>query len=105
MPQKKTSELAQVAAECVLKIGKSNNVVQRKEAMQTELTAHFGLVGMFFTTNERYAQPFPREEDYIPEFPESSDEAEEAVVLVDAEGEQLPAVEIAAQAVAREAAA
>jgi hypothetical protein len=73
--------------------------------MQTELTAHFGLVGMFFTTNERYVQPFPREEDYIPEFPESGDEAEEPVVLVDAEGEQLPAVEIAAQAVAREAAA
>jgi hypothetical protein len=52
--------------------------------MQTELkTAQFGLVGKFFTTNERYVQPFPREEDYIPEFPESDDEAEEAVVLVD----------------------
>jgi hypothetical protein len=89
----------------VLKIGKNNNVVQWKEAMQTALTAQFGLVGMFFATNERYVQPFPREEDYIPEFPESDDEVEEEVVLVDAEGEQLPAVEIAAQAVAREAAA
>jgi hypothetical protein len=105
MPQKKASELAQDAAECVLKIGKNNNVVQWKEAMQTELTAQFGLVGIFFTTNERYVQPFPREEDCIPESPESGDEAEEAVVLVDAEGEQLPAVEIAVQAVAREAAA
>jgi hypothetical protein len=106
MPQKKASELAQDAAECVLKIGKNNNVVQWKEAMQTELTAQqFGLVGMFFTTNERDVQPFPREDDYIPEFPESDDEDEEAAVLVDAEGEQLPAVEIAAQAVAREAAA
>jgi hypothetical protein len=55
--------------------------------------------------NERDVQPFPREDDYIPEFPESDDEDEEAAVLVDAEGEQLPAVEIAAQAVAREAAA
>jgi hypothetical protein len=83
--------------------------------MQTELkTAQFGLVGKFFTTNERYVQPFPREEDYIPEFPESDDEAEEAVVLVDAEGYSeavvnpqrglQPAVEIAVQAVAREAA-
>jgi hypothetical protein len=105
MPKKKASELEQDATECVLKIGKNNNVVQWREAMQTKLIAHFGLVGMFFTTNERYVQPFPRREDYVPEFPESDDEVEEAVVLVDAEGEQLPTVKIAAQAVAREAAA
>jgi hypothetical protein len=84
IPQKKASEPGQDAAECVLKIGKNNNVVQWKEAMQTELTAQFGLVGMFFTTNERCVKPLPSEEDYIPEFPESDDEVEEAVVLYSA---------------------
>jgi hypothetical protein len=53
MPQKKASEPGQDAAECVPKIGKNNNVVQWTEAMQTELTAQFGLVGMFFLPQTR----------------------------------------------------
>ena len=103
MPQKKAIEPGKDAAECILRIGKNNNVVQWKEEIQTELTELYGLTAMFFTTNERYVQPFPREEDYIPDFPESDDEEEEPPVLFDAEGEPLNAVEMAAQAVAREA--
>jgi hypothetical protein len=72
--------------------------------IQNELTVLYGLTAMFFTTNERYVQPFPREEDYIPDFPDSDDE-EEPPVLFNAEGEPLNPVDIAAQAVAREAAA
>ena len=106
MPSKKSNEPAKDAAECMLIIGKNNNVVQWKEEMQTTVTALYGLTGMFFTTNERYVQPFPREEDYIPEFSESDDEEEEEVgEQLDAEGEPLPAVDVAALAVAREAAA
>jgi hypothetical protein len=45
------------------------------------------------------------EEDYILDFPESDDEDEEEKNVLDAEGELLPAVELAAQALAREAAA
>jgi Zinc knuckle len=106
MPPKKSNEPLKDAAECILRIGKNNNVVQWKEEMQTTVTALYGLTGMFFTTNERYVQPFPREEDYIPDFPESDDEDEEEVgEQLDAEGEPLPAVDVAAQAVAREAAA
>jgi hypothetical protein len=103
MPQKKADEPSKGAAECILKICKNNNVVQWKEEIQNELTELYGLTGMFFTTNERYVQPFPREEDYIPDFLESDDEEEPE--LNDADGEQLNAVEIAAQAVAREEAA
>jgi hypothetical protein len=101
MPQKKASD---PAAECILRIGKNNNVVQCKEEIQNELTELYGLTAMFFTTNERYVQPFPREEDYIPDFRDSDDE-EEPPVLFDADGEPLNQVDIAAQAVAREAAA
>ena len=90
MPPKKSNEPLKDAAECILRIGKNNNVVQWKEEMQTTVTALYGLTGMFFTTNERYVQPFPREEDYIPDFPESDDEDEEEVgEQLDAEGEPL----------------
>jgi hypothetical protein len=83
MPQKKSNEPAQDATN--LRIAKNNNVVQWKEEMQTTVTALYGLAGMFFTTNEWYVQPFPREEDYIPDFPESDDEDEEEVNVLDAE--------------------
>jgi hypothetical protein len=59
MPQKKADEPSKGAAECILKIGKNNNVVQWKEEIQNELTELYGLTGMFFTTNERYEKPFP----------------------------------------------
>jgi hypothetical protein len=52
-----------------------------------------------------YVQPFPREEDNIPDFSESDDEDEEEVNVLDSEGEPLPAVDLAALAVAIEAAA
>jgi hypothetical protein len=97
MPQKKSIEPAQDATECVLRIGKNNNVVQWKEEMQTTVTALYGLTSMFFTTNERYVQPFPRVEDYIPDFPESDDEVEEEGEGLDAEGEPLSAADLAAR--------
>ena len=84
MPQKKASDPSKDATECILRIGKNNNVVQWKEEIQNELTELYGLTAMFFTTNERYVQPFSREEDYIPDFPDSDDE-EEPPVLFDAE--------------------
>jgi hypothetical protein len=87
IPQNKSNEPTQDATECVLRIGKNNNVVQSKEEMQTTVTALYGLTGMFFTTNERYVQPLPREEDYIPDFPESDDEVEEGGEGLDAAGE------------------
>jgi hypothetical protein len=85
----------------ILRIGKSNNVVHWKEVIQNELTELYGLTTMFFTTIERYVQPFPREEGYIPDCPDSDDE-EEPPALFDAEGEPMNLLDIAAQTVARE---
>ena len=69
MPPKRAGETSKDAAECVLRIGKNNNVVQWREHMQTEITALYGLTGIFFTTNQRYIPPFPTEADYLPVFP------------------------------------
>ena len=52
----------------MLKIGRHNNVVQWKEEMQNEACGLYGMTGMFFSTNKRYVQPYPREEDYDPTF-------------------------------------
>ena len=73
MPPKRATETPKDTAECILRIGKNNNVVQWKDIMQTEITALYGLTGMFFTTNERYIPPIPMEVDYIPAFPEPAE--------------------------------
>jgi hypothetical protein len=88
MPQKKITDPAKGAVKSILWIDKNNNVVQWKGEIQNELTELYGLTAMFFTTYERHVQSFPREEDYIPDFPDLDDE-EEPPVLFDAEGEPL----------------
>jgi hypothetical protein len=90
MSQKKANEPGQDATEWVLRIGKNNNVVQWKEEMQTAVTAMVGMTGMFFTTIERYKPQFPREEDYVPDFPDTDVMVEEAENRLDTEGEPLP---------------
>ena len=37
----------------MLLIGKNNNVIRWKEQMQTIVTEQYGIIGMFFNTNER----------------------------------------------------
>ena len=68
MPPKKQEEPKSGAEQCMLKIGRHNNVVQWKEEMQNEACGLYGMTGMFFSTNKRYVQPYPREEDYNPTF-------------------------------------
>jgi hypothetical protein len=70
MPPKRAGETPKDTTECILRIGKCNNVVQWRERMQTEITALYGLTGIFFSTNQRYTPPIPTEADYIPVFPE-----------------------------------
>ena len=77
MPPKKSNEPVKEAAECILRIGKNNNVVQWKEEMQTTVTALYGLTGMFFTTNKRYQFPRVSYEDYSSESESSESEDEE----------------------------
>ena len=73
MSSKKFPEMPKDAAECILRTGKTNNVVVWRENMQTQVTMLYGMTGTFFTTNKRYVQPIPREEDYIPQIPEPED--------------------------------
>jgi hypothetical protein len=74
MPSKKSIETHKKAAGCILKYGKSNNVIQWAEEMQTAVTALYGLTGIFFTTNQSYIPPRVREQDILQEFYESDED-------------------------------
>lgn len=87
MPQKKIPELTKEPVECVLRYGKSNNVVQWSEEMQTEVTALYGLTGMFFTTNKSYKPPRVSEDAILQSFYESEGEEDENDEEVDNDGE------------------
>ena len=68
MPPKKQEEPKSAAEQCMLRIGRYNNVVQWREDMQNEACGLYGMTGTFFTTNKSYVHPYPREEDYNPTF-------------------------------------
>ena len=68
MPPKKQEEPKSGAEQCMLRIGRYNNVVQWREDMQNEACGLYGMTGTFFTTNKSYVHPYPREEDYNPTF-------------------------------------
>ena len=80
MKNVKTAEAKDKADEgCILQIGKNNNVVLWKEEMQLIACGLYGMTGLFFSTNERYFQPFPQEEDYNPYYvqPVTTNDVEE----------------------------
>ena len=66
MPPKRVPKSAE---ECMLLYGKHNNVIKWKEHMQTIVTELYGIIGMFFTTNERYELPRSSIRDYPVELP------------------------------------
>ena len=70
----KKMETPKHADECILKMGKSNNVIQWRDEMHTAVTRLYGMTGSFFITNERYVEPLPRAEDYTPIIPEGEDD-------------------------------
>ena len=57
MPPKRAVEAMKSTEECILQIGKFNNIIKWRESMQTIVTELYGILGMFFTTNVRYEQP------------------------------------------------
>ena len=59
MPPKRAVEGLKIAEDCILQIGKQNNVIRWKEQMQTIVTEQYGIIGMFFSTNQRYVIPKP----------------------------------------------
>lgn len=74
MPPKRAVEALKSNDECILLFGKQNNVIKWKEHMQTIVTELYGIVGMFFTTNERFRLPHTSYRDY----PMSSESDEES---------------------------
>jgi hypothetical protein len=77
MPPKRSPDIPKVSAERILRYGKSNNVIQWAEKMQTEMTALYGLTGIFFTTNRSLRPPRVTEETILKSFYESDEEEEE----------------------------
>ena len=69
MPPKKTGEPKEVEGQCILKLGKSNNIIQWTEEMKISISLLYGVAGNFLTTNVRHEYPIPREEDYLPVIP------------------------------------
>jgi Zinc knuckle len=60
---------------CILKMGKSNNVIQWRDEMYNLATEEFGEVGTYFHTNVAYKYPFPHEREYNPFYVEPVQEA------------------------------
>ena len=56
------------ATECILRLGKANNVILWNEDLKSVIGALYASTN-FLQTNERYVPPLSREEDYLPIFP------------------------------------
>ena len=72
MPPKRAGETKEVP-ECILRIGKYNNVVAWNLEMRSIVGTLYGSTANFLTDNVRYVPPYPREEDYIPVNPDLPD--------------------------------
>ena len=68
MPPKRAAE-GKEPGECILTIGKFNNVVVWNARMVDVIGKLFGDMANFLTTNERHEIPFPIESDYVPVVP------------------------------------
>ena len=96
MPQKRAAiEGAKPAEECMLHIGKHNNVIKWKEQMQTIVTELYGIMGMFFSTNVRFDPPKTSYRDY-PISSESEEESSESESDEEEAGAQPDTPEVAA---------
>ena len=90
MPKTKPAEAGKKSPEeCLLKMGKNNNVIQWREEMYNLATEEFGEVGTYFYTNVAFRFPFPHERDYNPFYvePAAAEEAP-AAALDDDEDEE-----------------
>ena len=72
MPPKCAVESKDVP-ECILRIGKYNNVVAWNLEMRSVVGTLYGSTANFLTDNVRYVPPYPREEDYMPINPDLAD--------------------------------
>ena len=87
--------------ECTLQYGKHSNIIKWREHMQTIVTELYGIVGMFFTTNERYELPKASHRDYPSDSSSESSEYDTEEEESDVTGAAVPArsaAEVAAKA-------
>ena len=84
MPPKRAVEAVKSTEECILQIGKFNNIIKWRESMQTIVTELYGIIGMFFTTDVRYE--LPRNAIKYPEASASEDSTSESEDEPEVEG-------------------
>ena len=73
MPPKRAPD-SKDTKECMLQIGKYNNVVAWNLEMRASIGAMYGDSALFLTTDVRYVPPLPREEDYVLVYPAGPDD-------------------------------
>ena len=91
MPPKRAVEGVKSTEECILQIGKFNNIIKWRESMQTIVTELYGIVGMFFTTDVRYE--LPRTILHYPDASSSEDSTSESEPDALADEDEEPAAE------------
>ena len=71
-PMKKVEGKESNTPGCILRLGKTNNVVTWNEELKSTVGAIYGSTANFLQTNVRYTQPSVVEADYIPELEEGA---------------------------------
>ena len=75
MPPKRVPELKD-AKQCILQIGKNNNIVAWNLDTRESIDAVYGYSGSFLFTDVRFVRPLPREEDYLLVYPTGENDLE-----------------------------
>lgn len=73
MPPKRAPD-SKDAKECMLQIGKYNNIVAQNLDIRESINAVYGDSASFLFTDERYVPPLPREEDFLVVYPDGEDD-------------------------------
>ena len=71
-PMKKVEAKDGTTPVCILRLGKTNNVVSWNEELKSTVGAIYGSTANFLQTNARYIQPPVVEADYLPELEEGA---------------------------------
>ena len=74
MPPKRSPE-SKDAKECILQIGKYNNIVAWNLDIRESINAVYGDSASFLYTDDRYVAPLPREADYLLAYPAGAPDA------------------------------
>lgn len=74
MPPERSPE-SKDTKECILQIGKCNNIVAWNLGIRESISTVYGDSASFLYTDERYAAPLPREADYLLAYPTGAPDA------------------------------